>query len=53
MLRTNGVRANRVQARHLLVAKWKTSFLNVGTLSAKPSALRFFILAGTAGNLFS
>jgi hypothetical protein len=47
------VRAKLAQARHLVVAKWKTSLFNVGTLSAKSSALRFFILAGTAGNLFS
>jgi hypothetical protein len=40
-------------AQHLIVAKWKTSFLTVGTLSAQPTALRFSILAGTAGNLFS
>jgi hypothetical protein len=47
------VRIKLARARHLIVAKWKTSFLTVGTLSAQPTALRFFILAGTAGNLFS
>jgi hypothetical protein len=48
------VRQFFVLTLHLLVAKYVTQPLAIGTLSANFPALRnFLILAGPAGNLFS